>query len=108
MTRAVTAAAKVTLAAFTILCLLSIGGAMLFAAPVLVPLHVFVATRSGPVGAGAWALLAGLSIGEITLFATYSLVGEVQPFIWLVPVAALAGTGMAVMWLAARVRTLPS
>ena len=56
--------AKTMLVAATIVCLLSIGGAMLFAFPVLVPLHWRASRHSGPDATGGWALLAGLSVFE--------------------------------------------
>ena len=48
----------------TLVCLASMGGAMLAAAPVLVPLHVLAARGAGPYAAGGWAFLAGLSVFE--------------------------------------------
>ena len=57
--------AKVLLVLTTIVCLLSMGGAMLFAAPVLVPLHVLAARRThSPYSAGGWVFLAAASLFE--------------------------------------------
>ena len=42
----------------------SIGGAMRFAAPLLVPLHWLAARGSGPRECAWWAMLAGLSSAE--------------------------------------------
>jgi hypothetical protein len=64
-------AAKVLLVLVTIVCLLSMGGAMMFAAPVLVPLHVFAARRTGPKRAGGWVFLAALSLFELGWMWTY-------------------------------------
>jgi hypothetical protein len=54
----------VLVTAVTVLCLLSMGGAMLYAWPVLVPLHWLLARRSGPMGTAWWSLLAGMSVFE--------------------------------------------
>jgi len=62
---------KVLLVAATLLCLSSIGGAMLFAFPVLVPLH-WLAARSAPsIGRLGWAFLAGASLFEAGWMLTY-------------------------------------
>ena len=65
------AVGKVVLVLATLVCLASMGGAMLFAFPVLVPLHWLAATRSGPVAVGGWALLAALSIFEAGWMLAY-------------------------------------
>ena len=62
---------SILLVLVTLLCLSSMGGAMLFAFPVLVPLHWLSARRSGPVGTAGWALLAGLSLFEAGWMLTY-------------------------------------
>ncbi len=64
-------AAKGLLVFVTLVCLASMGGAMLVAAPVLVPLHVVAARRSGPYGAGGWAFLAAASLFEFGWMWTY-------------------------------------
>ena len=69
--RAVVLAGKTLLVLATLVCLASIGGAMLFAFPVLVPLHVVASRGSGPFATGGWALLAGLSIFEAGWMLTY-------------------------------------
>lgn len=62
---ALVVAGKVVLVLVTIVCLLSIGGAMLFAFPVLVPLHwLAMHTSRTPTGVAGWALLASLSLFE--------------------------------------------
>jgi hypothetical protein len=63
--------AKAVLVAVTLVFLASMGGGMLFAFPVLVPLHWLASRTSGPVGTGGWALLAGLSLFEAGWMMTY-------------------------------------
>ena len=55
---------KLALVLVTLLCLSSMGGAMLVAFPVLAPLHWFAARDGGPFAVGGWALLAALSVLE--------------------------------------------
>ena len=57
--------AKGMLVFVTLVCLASIGGAMLFAGWCLVPLHWLASRRSGPYATGGWAFLAGLSVFEV-------------------------------------------
>ena len=66
---------SIVLVLVTLLCLSSMGGAMLFAFPVLVPLHWLSARRSGPVATAGWALLAGLSLFEAGWMLTYLATG---------------------------------
>lgn len=73
MTRIVGTAGKTLLVAVTVLCLLSIGGAMLFAAPLLVPLHWLAARDGGPYKVGAWAVLAAASVFEYGWMAIYAV-----------------------------------
>ena len=82
--------AKLTLAAMTLLCLSSMGGLFL-AAPALLPLHWWAARRSTIVGRVGWGLLAGLGMAMTAWAAVYSLTGETQPVIWLIPLVVLAG-----------------
>ena len=69
--------AKVVLVFVTIVCLLSMGGAMMFAAPVLVPLHVVAARSTGPGRAGGWIFLAAFSLFQFTWIWTYVATGNV-------------------------------
>ena len=64
-------ALKVVLVAATLVCLASIGGAMVVAFPVLVPLHWFAAEKSGPYATAGWALLAALSLLEAGWILSY-------------------------------------
>ncbi len=68
---AIAVVGKTVLVLATLVCLASIGGAMLFAFPVLVPLQWLAARRSGPYATGAWALLAGLSMFEAGWMLAY-------------------------------------
>ncbi len=63
--------AKAVLVFVTLVCLASMGGAMLFAGWVLVPLHWLARRGSGPVATGGWALLAGLSVFEMITMLTW-------------------------------------
>lgn len=68
--------------------LITMGGAIV-AAPLTVPLLTLSArVRSGFV---RWAALviAALTVGEVVWAATYVLVGEAKPWIWLAPLVAL-------------------
>jgi hypothetical protein len=99
LTAALALVGKSVLVLATVVCLLSIGGAMLFAFPVLVPLHWLAARNSGPVGAGGWAVLAGLSLFEAGWMLSYAATGTEVPS----AVAGIAlGTGGAVLLLWAR------
>lgn len=73
LTGVVLVAAKTVLVAATIVCLLSIGGAMLFAFPVLLPLHWLASRDSGPYATGGWAFLAAMSVFEAGWMLTYVL-----------------------------------
>ena len=72
----------------------SMGGGFLFV-PLLLPAHVWAASRSGRVGRFGWSLLPAASLGMVTWALVYVLLGEAQPTIWLLPtlvsIAALAG-----------------
>jgi hypothetical protein len=72
VSRTAAAVGKVLLVAVTVVCLLSIGGAMLFAFPVLVPLHWLGARSSGGYGAGAWTFLAAASVFQGGWMLTYA------------------------------------
>src|SRR5687768_13444646 len=63
--------AKTILGLVTLVCLASMGGAMLFAGWVLVPLHWLARRGSGPVATGGWAFLAGLSVFEMITMLTW-------------------------------------
>lgn len=69
--RAVRWPAGVLLTAVTFVFLASLGGGMLFAWPVLVPLHWVMARDSGPVDAGWWAFLAAMSMLEVGWMLAY-------------------------------------
>lgn len=62
---------KVALVLVTLLCLSSMGGAMLFAFPILVPLHWLAGRDSGSFAVGGWALLAALSVFEAGWMLAY-------------------------------------
>lgn len=85
--------ARVLVALATVVCLLSMGGAMLFAWPVLVPLHWLFARRSGPLGTGFWTLLAALSMFEAGWMSAYALGAGEAPALLVGLVALVATAG---------------
>lgn len=90
-----TAVLKACLAGVSLLLVASMGGGFL-ALPLLVPLHVWAARRSGPVGRVVWSLLPVTAAAMVTWAAVYVIVGESKPGIWIFPMlaAVVAGAGM--------------
>jgi hypothetical protein len=86
---------KAGLAGLSLLLVASMGGGFL-ALPLVVPLHVWAARTSGPVGRVLWSLLPMATAAMVTWAAVYLTVGEAEPTIWLVPLlaAVVAGAGM--------------
>lgn len=78
---------KALLAIVSIVLLLSMGGGFLLL-PLLVPLHVWAARGSGPVGRALWSVIPVAAVGMVAWSLVYVTVGEQLPWIWLVPVAA--------------------
>jgi hypothetical protein len=92
---------KIALAVLTLLLMVSFGGQVLI--PILTPLHVWAANRSGPIGRVLWAVPTALSTAAVGWVMAYELFGEAQPMIWLMPLlAALAGG-----WVFGRVSATP-
>ena len=87
---------KLSLVLVTLLCLSSMGGAMLVAFPVLVPLHWFAARDSGPYAVGGWTLLSALSVLEGVWMLAY--LGSNNSKVGLV-VALIAATALAALFL---------
>jgi hypothetical protein len=75
--------------------LLTMGGAI-FAAPVIVPMMI-VAVRSHPTRAfrAVGGVLVALTVGEVAWLAVYVMLGEVHPWIWLLPVLVGVSAGAA-------------
>lgn len=96
---------KVILAAVTLLLMASMGGGFLLL-PLLVPLHIWAARTSGPIGRHLWSLLPGATAGMIVWAAVYVTLGEVQPFIWLVPMASAGVALIATVHTSKETRTL--
>lgn len=73
--------------------LLSMGGAVV-AAPLTVPLLFFIVRRgqSASVLRTAAVVVAALTVAEVAWAATYLAMAEADPWIWLLPVVAGAGT----------------
>ncbi|MGH8990137.1 MAG: hypothetical protein ACRDZ7_01255 [Acidimicrobiia bacterium] len=79
-------AAVLALSAFL---LISMGGAIV-AAPVTVPL-LLLAIRRGVLTGGmrtAAVIVGGLTVAQVGWAATYLILDESQPWIWLLPLAA--------------------
>ncbi len=85
---------KAVVAGVSLILLASMGGGFV-ALPLLVPLHIWAARRSGPTGRVLWILLPVATATVCTWAITYVLVGEAQPAIWLIPAVAGALTGEA-------------
>jgi hypothetical protein len=87
--------ARVLVAVSAVL-LLSMGGAIV-AAPLTVSL-LYLAASGDEISPGlrsAAVVIAALTVAEVAWAATYLAVAETQPWIWLLPVAAGAGTAAA-------------
>ena len=94
MTR--TAVLKSGLAVVSLLLVASMGGGFL-ALPLLVPLHVWAARRSGAPGRVLWSMLPVTAAAMVTRAAVYVTVGEAKPAIWLVPSLAAVVAGVAMV-----------
>lgn len=92
-------AAKLVLAAVTLLLCVSMGGQL--GLPVLLPAHLWAARRSGPVGRILWSLPAGVAGAIFVWLAIYTTAGEPTTVIWLAPLGA-AVLATYLMWRAAR------
>lgn len=90
--------AKTALTLVTLVFLASIGGAMVFAFPVLVLLHWWATRRSGPAGATWWALLAGLSLAEVAAIAALTVAGDGWQVAVALVVPLVATVAVFVRW----------
>jgi hypothetical protein len=98
MMRSVSGSGARVLVAVSAFLLLSMGGAVV-AAPLTLPL-LYLAVRHREVGAGlrmAAIVIAALTVAEVAWAATYLAAAEAGPWIWLLPVAAGAGTAVALV-----------
>ncbi len=95
------------LLAASVAAMLSIGGGF-FATPLLIPAQWWAARRaSGPMRL-LWTALASLLAAEMTWGITFVAVGEREPVIWLLPLAAgLATMATFANTLSSRPRTQP-
>ena len=91
---------KTALAVVSVLLMLSMGGGFLLL-PILIPLHIWAALRSGSAGRVLWSFLPVAAVGMATWAAVYVTIGEVKPWIWLAPVAVAAGAVLAMVRLTA-------
>ena len=85
---------KVLLAVLTILLMASMGGGFLLL-PVLVPLHVWAARTSGPVGRALWSVGPMAAVALLLWALVYITLGEAKPAIWAVPTLGAIGMAMA-------------
>lgn len=74
---------KLLLAAFTILMLMSLGGAQFYAAPFLMPALCFAFRSSGRWARAGFAFLAGVLGLETGWLVCYSTVGEQTVPMWI-------------------------
>lgn len=83
--------------------LMSMGGAI-FAAPITIPLMVLTARHHPTVAfRAAGTVLVGLTVAEVVWALAYLRLGEVQPWIWLLPLlAGVRAAGGVVAWTSAR------
>ena len=88
MPKAAVVAGRVILVLITLLFLAPIGGAMAFAAPVLVPLHWVVAKSANKWTRGGWIFLAALSTWEAMWIYVYAGYGEESTALLIVPLLA--------------------
>ena len=93
---------KPLLVLVTFVCLLSMGGAMMFAVWLLVPLHWRAARGSGPFATGGWAYLAGASVFEAAWMITYGVTEQVGVSFITGAVAAVATIAVFLRWAADR------
>lgn len=96
---------KVVLAAVTLLLMASMGGGF-FLLPLLVPLHIWAARTSGPIGRVLWSFLPGAAAGMIVWAAVYVTLREMQPFIWVVPMTSAVAAVIATVLASKGSRTL--
>ncbi|MGI8791989.1 MAG: hypothetical protein ACR2H3_02225 [Acidimicrobiales bacterium] len=87
---------KFALGAVTVVLIISLGGQL--GLPVLAPLHIWAARRSRRVGRVLWSVPVGLGTASYAWLIVYDRVGEVQPWIWLAPLAALVAVSWAMWW----------
>jgi hypothetical protein len=88
-------AARWVLGGVTLVLMASMGGGFLLL-PLLIPAHIWAASRSGRVGRFGWSLLPAASLGMVAWAAVYFAVGEAKPAIWLVPVLVLVVSLVAI------------
>ena len=74
--------------AVTVVLLLSQVGFLVV--PLLLPLHVWAARRSGTLGRVGWSFLPAAGLATSAWAVVYITVGEVQPMIWLIPAVVFA------------------
>jgi hypothetical protein len=83
---------RVLLFVVSLVVLGSVGGAAVYAAPLLLPLQWWAGKGLRAPVRMMWAVLAGATVAEVAWIITYNLFGEGQPQIWLIPIAAFALT----------------
>jgi apolipoprotein N-acyltransferase len=75
----------------------SVGGAAAYASPVSLPVLFLTArSRHGTAEALLWAVLAAATALETAWVLTFVTVGQVAPWIWLLPILAAIAAGAAV------------
>jgi hypothetical protein len=87
---------KVVLGSASVVLALSWGGQLLL--PLFIPVYVWAARRSGPLGRALWSLPPAIGVGVAAWAAIYVTSGEPKPAIWLAPVLAAVGALGMLTW----------
>lgn len=89
--------ARIGLVAVSVVAAISVGGGFV-AAVVLVPALMVASRHASPVAAVGYGVLSATLAAETAWALTYVLVGEHQPYIWLLPVVVSALAGVVSSW----------
>ena len=81
---------RIAIAVATIVAMASIGGALLFAYPVLLPLHVWAIRDLSSGWAAGWIGISGLAAAEWGWQLAYGVQGESGALIWTLPMVCAA------------------
>ena len=100
-------AGGVLLSLATLLFLASIGGGMLYVWWILVPLHWWASSDTGPVATGWWAFLAGASMAEVGMMLTYVATGD-GLLVGLAGLVCFIGTGLVFVVVRSRRKGQPA
>lgn len=96
---------KSALAVVSVVSVISMGGLVLFTAPVLLPGHWWAASNSGSLGRAIWIFLATVIAAEAVWLLTYLAVQETSPAIWVLPLLAAVAVATTYFFTTTRART---